>query len=540
VREYREFILERHGRMKEVRAIEEPHWREIAALIRPDDRDFDAHIQRRRDDSPIYDISPLLALDDFEGGFFTNATNPQNRWMDLSTGDEELDKYQPVKAWLWRRSNQVLASFTPAVSAFYAEIPDFYGHIGAFGWSGFYCDEVVGQGAFNDRAIPINESFIDRNAAGAVDTYHREFSLTGRQAKAKWPGDKAIELMRDDNRAVFVHAVWPNPEYQRGKLGRAGMPFAAGYVSPDLKDFYIAQGYWEFPYAAPGWKRRSGRPYPTGPGHTARADIAMLNEMERSNLVAAQFAAEPPLLATEKAKLLAADIEPNAILYGTMNQENGKQILGVLQRNQNLPVTLEVAEAKRNLIRQAFRWGLSQLIAQRPQVTATEFLGLKQLDLQLMGPGLVRVQNEGLTVLVARRFNMLDRAGLFDGDPPPPELVGRPLAVKYGSPLSKMLKVNEAQGALQFLSALLPVAQAGRPDVLDNVDLDNWVAVVHDGFTSDPTLLVDPRKRDAARAQRAAVQQQFAKLQAAEQAANIHATVAHADQAQTLAQGRTQ
>jgi hypothetical protein len=526
MQEYRDFILDRHGRMKEIRAVEEPHWREIAAYIRPDDRDFDAHVQRRRDDSPIFDISPLLALDDFEGGFFTNATNPQNRWMELSTGDEDLDKFQPVKAWLWRRSNNVLASFSPAVSPFYAEAPDWYAHIGAFGWGGFYCEEIIGQGAFNDRAIPINESFIDRNAAGRVDTYHREFSLTGRQAKNKFKDNAAIGKMRDEDRAVFVHGVWPNPEFRPGKLGPMGMPFVAGYVSPDLRDFYRQDGYYEFPYGCPGWKRRSGRPYPTGPGHTARADIVMVNEMERSNLVAAQFSAEPALLAHDKSKVLAADVEPNAILYGTINPENGKPILSTLERHQNLPVSVEMAEQKRNVIRQAFRWGLSQLIAQR-------------LDLQLMGPGLVRVQSEGLSVLVARRYNMLDRAGLFDGDPPPQELVGKPIAIKYVSPLAKMMKVSEAQGTMQFINALLPLGQA-RPDIWDGVNLDNAVIVVHDGFTSDPSLLTDPRQRDAVRAQRAAQQEAFAKLQAAEQAANIHATVAHANQAQTLSTQRAQ
>ena len=34
--------LDRHGEMKQIRAIEEPAWRDIALVLRPDDRDFDA------------------------------------------------------------------------------------------------------------------------------------------------------------------------------------------------------------------------------------------------------------------------------------------------------------------------------------------------------------------------------------------------------------------------------------------------------------------------------------------------------------------
>lgn len=535
--DFRETALSDHARLKEIRAVEEPHWREIAAFLRPDDRDFDGHSQRRRDDSPIFTIEPILAVDDFEGGFFSNATNPMNRWMEFSTGDEELDRYQPVKAWLWRRTNQALGSFTPAVSPFYAEMPDFYGHICCFGLSGFYSAEDLGKGRFIDRAIPANETFIGTDAAGMINQYNREFSLLGSQARGKWKGDTALSSRRDSDRFVFVHAVFENPGYRPGALGPDGMPWMSCYVSPDIKEFYVQEGYYEFPYACPRWKRRSGRPYPTGIGHTIRADVVMVNEMERSNIVAAQFLAEPTFLATEKSKILTSDIEPNAVLYGSMNAD-GKKTFDTIERHQNLPVSLEYLKAKIDTIRRACRWGLTQLMAQRPQMTATEFLGLQKADLELMGPGLVRVQNEGLTVIVARRFNMLHRAGLFDDDPPPPELMGKGLAVKYVSPLSKILKSSDAQGALQWINAMLPIAQAGRPDILDNADMDNLAIVIHDGFSSDPTIIMDPRKRDAQRAQRAAQQQAMAKLQMASQAADIHATVAHANQAQTLATGR--
>jgi hypothetical protein len=532
-------MLDRHARMKEVRAVEEPHLREIAAFLRPDDRDFDAHVQRRRDDSPIFDITSILAVEDFVGGFFSQASSPMNRWGELSSGDDDLDKYQPVKSWLWRRTNQLLASAQPAVSSFYAEVPDWYGHICCFGWSPFYSAEKVGAGTFVDRAIPMNESFIDTDESGAINRHHREFNLTGAQAQEKFPGNTDVGRLKPHERAVFVHGVFPNPEFRPGRLGPDGQAFFAGYVSPDMPGFFVREGYYEFPYGIPRWKRRSGRPYPTSIGHMIRAEVVMVNEMERSNIVAAQFIAEPPVLAHEKATVLAADIEPNAVLYGTMNRENGKELLGVLDRHQNLPVALEYSEKKRETIRRACRWGIGGLL-QRPQMTATEFLGFQEEDLKLMAPGLVRVQHEGLSSWFARRFNILDRAGLFEGDPPPQELVGKRLAIKYVSPLAKMLKVAEARGAMQFVNALLPIKQADpQSDVLDNIDMDAYAIVVHDGFTSDPSLLKDPRTRDAERAQRAAVQQEFAKLQAAEQAASIHATVAHADQAKTLAQGRT-
>lgn len=546
--DYRDYRLKRHGEMKEVRALEEPFWREIAALLRPDDRDFDAHQQRRRDDSPIFDSSPLYALEDFVGGFFSQATNPENRWFELQTPNDDLNKFAPVKNWLWRRTNQMLASFQPSVSPFYAEMPDWYAQIGAFGWSTIYSAERVGEGRITDRAIPIGEAFMDTDADGEVNEFDREFSLTGTQAMRKFKGAPGISELRETSRYVFVHAVWPNDDYRPGRTGIKGMKYCNCYVSPDVRDFYVGagigangeEGYYEFPYAPPRWKRRSGRVYPTGPGHLARADIAMLNEQARSNMVAGQFIAEPPVLVHDKSDVIAADIEPNAVLYGTMNETNGKKLLDVMQRGQNLPVSLQMQEATRTAIRTAFRWGIMQLIAQRPEMTATEFLGFKEEDLKLMGPGLVRVQNEGLTNIIARRWRILDRAGAFLHDPPPPELIGMPLAPRYVSPLAKMLQVSQAKGALSWVNSLLPIKQADPENtILDNVDWDNFAIVVHDGFSSDPTIIMDPKKRDQMRADRAAAQQAQAKMALAEQAANVHATVGHANQAASLAAQRT-
>lgn len=545
--DYREFRLSRHAEMKDVRALEEPFWREIAALLRPDDRDFDAHQQRRRDDTAIFDSSPLYALEDFVGGFFSQATNPENRWFELQTPDDDLNKFQPVTAWLWRRTNQMLASFQPAVSPFYAEMPDWYAQIGAFGWSTIYSAERVGEGRITDRAIPIGEAFMDTDADGEVNEFDREFNLTGRQAKRKFKGAPGIDELKDERRYVFVHAVWPNDDFRPGRMGIKGMRYCNCYVSPDVKDFYVGagagfeEGYYEFPYAPPRWKRRSGRVYPTGPGHIARADIAMVNEMARTNMVAGQFAAEPPMLAHDKSEVLAADIEPNTILYGTMNADNGKQLLATLQRAQNLPISLEMQEKTRTNIRTAFRWGIMQLIAQRPEMTATEFLGFKEEDLRLMGPGLVRVQNEGLTNIIARRWRILDRAGAFLHDPPPPELIGMALAPRYVSPLAKMMKVSDAKGALSWVNALLPIKTADpESNIFDNVDFDKFAIVVHDGFTADPTIIRDPKARDQMRADRAKMQQAQQQMELAEQAANVHATVGHAQQASSLAQQRAQ
>src|SRR5579885_1186356 len=143
-------ILDRHQEMKDLRAIEEPHWRDIALVFRPDDRDFDAHIQRRRDDTAIFDSTQIYALDDFAGGIFGQLTNPANRWAELTLADKDLASYQPVKKWLWDTMTLIFASASEGVSRFYSEVPAWFANIGAFGFGTMYSEEVVGQERITD------------------------------------------------------------------------------------------------------------------------------------------------------------------------------------------------------------------------------------------------------------------------------------------------------------------------------------------------------------------------------------------------------
>jgi len=280
----------------------------------------------------------------------------------------------------------------------------------------------------------------------------------------------------------------------------------------------------------PQWTRRPGRAYPIGPGHLATPDASMLQEMERSHIVAAQYAAEPPLMVNDETTLTAADLSPNAFLFGTMNPD-GKALLEHLSRGNDVRLSMAQSEQRRNSVREAFYFGLMQLV-NRPQMTATEFLGFQEEKLRLMGPNLVRVQTYGLSPFIARRFQMLWRAGQIP--PPPPEVRGQPLAIEYVSPLAKAMKAGQGRATLQWIGAVGQMAQFD-PTALDNIDVDATAAALHDAFGPPPEVLRNPDQVQALRQARAGQQQQQQMLDQTGQAVAIAAEAAHASQAMTLA-----
>lgn len=529
-------ILRRHEQLKTVRSVEEPAWREQAAFLRPDEVWLDPRVQTPRQDSEIYEDVGLDALQTFVSGMFSQGTNPATTWFGLTLDDPDRAKFRPVANWLDRRSKNTRSTLTPAVSQFYAEMPSVFANVGYSGNGYMSQEEFPGENAIADKALPVGQVFIDLNHKGQVDTFHREFPFTGRQVRQQFGADAGANV-RDEQRYVIVHSVYPNTDYVPGRLGQNSLPFSSCYASPDLKDLRREGGFHELPYHIFQWWRHDGRAYATGPGHNARANLGTLNEIERSELVAAQFQAEPPLLLHQRSALTVADIVPSAVLAGHMT-ESGKPIAEWLERKNNLTPSAAKAEQKRDAIRKAFFFDLMQQLLRRPQMTATEFLGFQEENLKLLAPFLVLIYG-GLSSFIARRFRILQRAGAWRDDPPPPELQGR-LSIEFDSPLIRLQKVAKGNGVSRWVGALGQVAQlTGDMSVMDNVHGDNAAIVLHDAFTEDLSVLREPKDVAAIRDARAKQLQQQQMVEQAQQAADAYANVAHAQQAKTLAQGRT-
>ena len=534
----RQEILDSHSDLRNIRVLEEPQWREIAMFIRPEERDIGTRNSRIRVADEIFDSSPLLALDEFATGFFNQATNPSERWCALTLPDKDLAKYGPVRDYLYRYTNLIFESVAPSRSGFYVNVPSTFSDLAAFGLGSGYSEERGdGSFAFNDYAVPLSETYIDTDGMGNLTRFDREYQRYGRQLKTLF-GEAARHL--DDKRQYYVtHAVMKNPDHKEGAIGPRGMKWSSVYVSEDDTSFRVEKGYYEMPYYSIPWKLRSGRIYPIGIGHLTRADVSMLNEMERSHIVSAQFAAEPPVLLHDQSVLTAADIQPNSLLYGAVN-EDGKPLVQNFSRGGDVKLSLEQSQQRRASIRDAFKFTLMSAL-NRPQMTATEFMGWKATQMQQLADSLTKVHTFGLSPLVARRGRMLQRMGL--APPAPPEMRGHKIEVEFVSPLAKAQKASTGTATMQWIGAVgqIAAAQAGAgepPTAFDNVDVDGAVNILFDSFGPPPGAIRDPKAVAQARLEKSQAMQAQTQLENAGQIASIAATASHATQAATLASGR--
>lgn len=330
-----------------------------------------------------------------------------------------------------------------------------------------------------------------------------------------------------------MHALSRNPDYDPNRRGAQFMRWRSCYVSHDKKDFSREGGFNELPIHEVEWQRKSGRVWARGPGHKARADMGMLDEVTRSVITGVQFAVEPVWLVSSEDVMTAADVQPNAIIAGGMSSNTGKRNVEPVDMGENLAAPFTIHEKIKAAVREGFKFSLLQ-IANRPQMTASEFLGWKEEKLRVLAPNLVTV-HRGMAPLVRRRAGILLRNGLIL--PPPPELQDTPLKLEFRSPFDQAQKAAKARAKLQLGQSALSLRELD-PQAADALDVDNMLRGIADGLTGDPGDVRDPRQVAQIRQARAQAQQQDVELARGAQRAGIIADVAHAGKALSTTGGK--
>lgn len=536
----RKDLLQRHGELEELKQPELAEFRDLQRLFRPGEQEPGAQGQGGAVSEHLYDSTGMLAAENFSGGMFANTVNPADRWMALGLEDEDLAQWKPVALHLEQITNKVFASAAPASSQFYSEAPSQLGDLGVFGTGTMYSGANLETRRFVDKAVPVANSYFDVNLDGDVTEFNRDFGETikVRHLRQRWRDAPGLDMF-DENRPVrLIHATYPNPDFQPGALGDKGKAFASAYFSPDLQNFMVRGGDHEFPYHVIPWSKRSHRVWAYGPGHLARPDMATINEAGRTNIIGMHWDAEPIWLAGGDDGLYfsADDLYPDSLIWGGL-REDGSRALDVLRRGADRRFSLEYDNQRRDAVRAAFYFALFQLLTSRPQVTATEFLGIQEEHLRLLAPNIVRIQNYGLSPWVTRRVRMLQRLDLLP--PPPPELRDQTLTINYQSPLAKVQKLAAARASLQWVDGALALARVD-PNVVDGVDTDEILKVLHEAYGVTARGRRDENAIMQIREAKAEAMKRQQQIQQAGQAVQVAAEAAHAEQASTLAQGRLQ
>lgn len=498
---------------------------DIARLIRPQRGGFGLSNPADRIMEKPLNSEPVLAQSSFAAGIYAGITNPATRWGGFETGDEDLNKWQPMAEWNDLVTRRVMASFAPSVSPFYSSTFQVYSDIAAFGNAAGYDEIQPAQRRFLDVTVSLAAVVVDVDAHGRVIEAVRRFYLTPRAAVREFRKDqlpaKIIDMAQKGltEKFAFYQHVKRNESFERNALGPRGKTWLSVTACEVDTSLVRKSGYDEMPFYFPRWDVDSGMVMGTGPGFIALPSARQVQLMDAATIRAAQQAADPTLLAPDRdAWPLNGRIAPGQTIYGGVDPR-GNTLVKPLDRVGDIGLTAEEKAQKMEAVKNAFHYALMTLTG-RTGINDEETRIMEEARLRNWAPHADRIMEEYAAPKMERRFRMLWRAGQL---PPPPE--GLPantaLRTRYQSAAQAAMQAREGRAIRQFLDDLSPLAEA-KPRLMDRLNEDELVEALHDASPSLPASILRSREEaDQLAEARAERQEQAQAMQMAEQGAGI-------------------
>lgn len=507
--------IERWTDLRGARTEHEQDWEDIARLIRPQRGGFSLSNPADRTLEKPLSSEPIMAGSSFAAGIYANLTNPASRWFGLETPDADFNAWQPMAEWNDMVTARVFNSFRPELSSFYPATFQAYSDIAAFGNAAGYDEFDERARKFRDMTISLAECAWDIDAWGVVTEWIRKFQLKPRAAVQLFHGagtlpPKLMELAEkgDQGKVTFYQHIKPNWDWRPGRIGMKGKPVLSAYVCEMDQWLVRTKGYHEMPSYVPRWDVDSGHTVGTGPGFIALASARTVQLMEEATIRAAQYAADPTLLAPDRETWpVNGHIRPGHVVYGGMNMR-GERMMDILQRNAGIGLTHQEKAAKVEEIKNAFHYSIMSLQG-RTGVTTEESMIMEEARLREWAPHSDRVMEEYAAKKVERRFRELWRRGQLPA--PPPDAAGLPLQVRYTSAAALAMKAREGTAIMQFLGNLGPLA-AANPRYMDRLDPDATVEALHEASPSLPARILRSREAADQLAEARAQQEQQAQM----------------------------
>lgn len=499
---------------------------ELASYIYPDRRGFiRENLPGEEGRGEIWDGTPEDAAQTLGAALGGLLTNPATDWFSLEPlGGGEMDAES--SKWLSDAARRMLAAYIDPATGFQNEVNAFYLDLPVFGWGVFWTEYRDGEG-LRFKALPPSQCAMAEDASGRVDTIVRRYPMTAAQMLEEFGenvGEAVKNAVENDPQREFsvTHIVAPRSRFPAGggaeaeeaeeegffprRAARAkknvfqsvkeALPdgareylddspgfgaasarqaFVSVYFETQTKHPLHVGGYFEPPFQAPRWSKRSGEIYGRGPGHAALPDIRVLNAVAGAQLTAAEKQADPPLLVPDDGVLGKINTHSGGITYYTPGHGDRIAPLPVAS---NLEVMEAIILKRQEAVRRAFLNDRLQT-APGPQMTATEVMARERKRMLVLGPVLGRLQAEFLGPLVARTFALLYRAGELPEAPA--GLRGRETLARYVSPVARAQKQDEADSFAGALAFIAPLARA-NPRLLDNFDADAVVRGTQEVF----------------------------------------------------------
>ncbi len=480
----------------------------------------------------IYDGTGTRSLRVLAAGMQGGLTSPAREWFKLGLDDHDLEQYGPVKMWL--DAVERIMYRTLASSNFYQEAHSIYIEQAGFGTSCLFVDAHPGK-VVRFRNLTIGTYAIGADDLGMIDTLSRRMFMTAQQlalrfGKEKLSNEASGMLERKSREKIeALHLVQPRDGWDDRKFDKANMPYESIYweakVSAHEATPLSEDGYREFPFLVPRWRIVGDEVWGRSPGMEALSDVEMLQEMDKTSIMAIHKSVDPPVMGPAE---LMDDL--NRDPGGENTYEDGQKAEG-FKPLYEVKLALAEAEAKiarrQESIARTFYNDLFLMLANAPtDMTATEVIERQGEKLLMLGPVLERQQNDFHDPLIDRVFAICNRAGMIP--PAPEEIIDMDMKVQYISLLA-LAQQRERIGSIQEMARFTAALGQFIPEAVDKFDADKAIDHTADVLGLPPEIIRDDEKVTGIRQGRAAEAAKQKQLEMLTQGADAAKTLSEID-----------
>ena len=474
----------------------------------------------------VVDSTGIIDMGTLSAGMQGGMSSPARPWFRLALAGAEVGEDSDAAAWLDEVTERMRTLLHR--SNFYNMAHALYGDLGTFGVG--LLIETADWNGLHFRLIPAGEYVLDVDERGDVDTFMYRLRMTARQILQKFPEKNvpayvvtaAKQPSNVENWFDVVHAVFPRSDRAYGSLKGKDMPWASiwwlrggsAHTGASKPAVLRESGFEDFPAFAPRWDVCGIDKYGRSPAMNVLPDCRMLQQMGATTLKSMHKAVDPPLIVPSRGKAVEVQNIPGGVTYVDPLDQNMSQIQPLHQVD---PRLIASCEQKIKDVEQKVHDGLFAdlfkmlIMDDRRQITATEIEAREREKLILLGPVVDRLDREFLSPLIKRTFSLMRQ---YDFLPEAPEgIEGAELQVEFVSIMAQAQKLVSTSPLDQTMAFVAGLAQAGAPEVLDNINTDEAVRMYADKLGAPASLLRSEEEVEAMRQQRAEAQQAAAQQQ---------------------------
>ncbi len=506
-----ELILADQREREADRGQHESTWREVDRYVDPHSAGgWDRTTVSFAAGDDLFDVTACDGLDRHTSAI-GGLTIPRNqRWHGVHFANKDLMKLDRVIAWCEVAQDALFTYRYRPLAGFESQMFEDIRQEGKYGSSALWVDEHKGLGIYY-KSIHLSEIYIRENHFGGVDSIHRRFEYTIRQAIGHFgyealsaaTQERAKDPRQLNHKLWFLHVVCPNKAYEPGRLGAKGKPIASTYIEEAQKHEIRKAGYYTNPLLVSRHSTGPNDVYGRSPAIKALPAIRGVNTMQRIVLDAGNRALDPPLLFNDDADLTTMQTFPGGLIPGGVDSE-GRPTLIPLQSGAQIPVGMEMVDQERNVIKRIFLEEFFRLLSDpSDRMTATQVVEQLQKEGILVAPYAGRRETEKLSPMIDREIDILTRLGKI---PPLPDEVReageKPLALMT-NPLSRMARAEEVSAFSRVTEMAVGIASAGRPEALDVINFEAGLRDTATILGARPSHINTPDQVAATRAARA-------------------------------------